>query len=494
MKNLLLISFYFNQKNEIASKRLRSLSKHLPKYGWNPIVITPHFDDIDTSFNKTELKNIEIIETEYVDMLDKYKSLLNFNKSKKINDKSLKSNNTKSNKDNLDFENDNNKSSKDTNINFENNNDKASNDTNINFENNNDKASKDTNIKTNIKTNHPTNVKPNPLIQKGIHLAGEIFAYPDGMKYWYKPGFEASENIIKERKIEAILSSSWPISCHTIAKDLSEKYNIPWIGDLRDLWNKNPYVNHNFIRRHFEYKLELKTFKNVSALTVTTPLTKEILSTIHPDKKIYTIENGYEKSEFENIEPVRKSEGKLNITYAGKLYEGKRDPQILFEAIENLSNNNLIDKNKIELNFYGDSGNILEIGEKYNIKDIINVHGFIDHNEVLKEEKSSDILLLISWNNPNERIFIPGKVFEYMALKKPVISIGYKEGCLKDIIDQTNIGFHTDNLKSCMEGLLKYYNEFIENDYKLEYNGNEEVNNYTTENMALKFAKILEGL
>lgn len=449
MKNLLLISFYFNQKNEIASKRLRSLSKHLPKYGWNPIVITPHFDNIDTNFNKTELKNIEIIETEYVDMLDKYKSLLNFNKSKKINDNSLKSNNTNS--------------------------------------------SNDTNTKTKTKTS-TTNVKPNPFIQKAIHLAGEIFAYPDGMKYWYKPGFEASKKIIKERKIEAILSSSWPISCHTIAKDLSEKYNIPWIGDLRDLWNKNPYVNHNFIRRHFEYKLELKTFKNVSALTVTTPLTKEILSTIHPDKKIYTIENGYEKSEFENIEPVRKTKGKLNITYAGKLYEGKRDPQILFEAIEKLSNNNLIDKNKIELNFYGDSGNILEIGEKYNIKDIIKVHGFIDHSDVLKEEKSSDILLLISWNDPNERIFIPGKVFEYMALKKPVISIGYKEGCLKDIIDQTNIGFHTDNLKSCMEGLLKYYNEFIENDYKLEYNGNVEVNNYTTENMALKFAKILDGL
>lgn len=462
MKNLLLISFYFNQKNEIASKRLRNLSKYLPNYGWNPIVITPHFDNIDTSFNKTELEGVEIIETEYLDMLDRYSSLLKFNKSKKRNLTSSNFNKTVNKSPN------------------------NSSDSNMNINNK--------SINTDSKNDDSTNLKPNPFIQKGIHLAGEIFAYPDGMKYWYKPGFEASENIIKERKIDGILSSSWPITCHKIAKDLSEKYNIPWIGDLRDLWNKNPYVNHNFIRRHFEYKLELKTFKNVSALTVTTPLTKEILSTIHPDKKIYTIENGYEKSEFENIEYHKKSETKLNISYAGKLYEGKRDPEILFEAIEKLSNDGLIDKNKIELNFYGDSGNILEIGEKYHIKNIIKVHGFIDHNDVLKEEKASDILLLISWNNPNERIFIPGKIFEYMALKKPVISIGYKEGCLKDIIDKTNIGFHTDNLKDCMEGLLKYYNEFIENDYKLNYPGNEEVNKYTTENMAFKFAKILDDL
>ncbi len=441
MKNLLLISFYFNQKNEIASKRLRSLSKYLPKYGWNPIVITPHFDDIDTSFNKTELSGVEIIETDYIDMLDKYASFLNFNK-KSPADKNEKLSEKK---------------------------EKTNNDSN-------------------------SNAKANPLVKKGIHIAGEIFAYPDGMKYWYKPAYDACEEIIGRRDIEAILSSSWPITCHSIAKDLSEKYNIPWIGDLRDLWNKNPYVNHNFIRKHFEKNLEEKTFKNVSALTVTTPLTKEILASIHPSKKIYTIENGYEKSEFENIDIVERTSHKLNITYAGKLYEGKRDPQILFQAIEELSSEGLIDKKNIELNFYGDSGNIMEMGLKYNIEDIINVHGFIDHSEVLKYEKASDILLLISWNNPNEQIFIPGKVFEYMGLKKPVISIGYKEGCLKDIIDKTNIGFHTDNLKDCREGLLKYYNEFIDNDYKLDYPGNEEVNKYTTENMAYKFAKLLDKL
>ena len=61
MKNVLFIAFYFNQEDEIASKRLRSLAKYLPKYGWIPTVIVPHIDNIDTSKNKTEVGNIEII-------------------------------------------------------------------------------------------------------------------------------------------------------------------------------------------------------------------------------------------------------------------------------------------------------------------------------------------------------------------------------------------------------------------------------------------------
>ena len=52
---------------------------------------------------------------------------------------------------------------------------------------------------------------------------------------------------------------------------LKEKYGIPWIGDLRDLWNLNPYINHNAIRRFFEKRLEMKTFSNVDVLITPPP-------------------------------------------------------------------------------------------------------------------------------------------------------------------------------------------------------------------------------
>ncbi|WP_225369701.1 hypothetical protein [Methanobrevibacter arboriphilus] len=31
---------------------------------------------------------------------------------------------------------------------------------------------------------------------------------------------------------------------------------------------------------------------------------------------------------------------------------------------------------------------------------------------------------------------MPGKIYEYLAAKRPVLSIGYKEGSLKDLIEK----------------------------------------------------------
>lgn len=428
MRNVLFIAFYFNQENEIASKRLRSLAKYLPKYGWIPTVIVPRIDNIDTSKNKTEFENIEIIETDYVDMLEHYTKI--FNRSKKVE----KPENTE-------------------------------------------------------KTKNSKNK------EKLIHIAGEIFAYPDGMKYWVKPSVKECEKIINKRNIDAIISSSFPVSTHIIAKTISDKYSIPWIADLRDLWCENPYIHHNRIRNYFEKRLENKTFENVDALTVTSNRTKNILSKLHPDKKIYSIENGYDKEFYEKLDNNFKysKHEKFKITYAGRLYHGKRDPAILFKAISDLSTENKINKNILEINFYGDKTNIDEFSKKYDLEDIVKAHGFIPHDEVLLKEKDSDVLLLLSWNNPKESIFIPGKIFEYIGLKKPVLSIGYKEGCLRDIIDKTNIGYHTDNVKECKEIILKYYNEFTRNG-EIKYIANNKVENYTTEKMAKNFSDILNKI
>ncbi|MCL2116385.1 MAG: glycosyl transferase GT4 family protein, partial [Methanobrevibacter sp.] len=69
MKKVLLIAFYFNQTNEIASKRLRGLAKYLPQFGWEAIVIVPKLDETPTNYEKYDFN---LIETDYIDMLDKW--------------------------------------------------------------------------------------------------------------------------------------------------------------------------------------------------------------------------------------------------------------------------------------------------------------------------------------------------------------------------------------------------------------------------------------
>lgn len=328
----------------------------------------------------------------------------------------------------------------------------------------------------------------NKFISKGLSIAGEIFAYPDSMKYWKKPAFEASCEIIENEKIDAILSTSSPITSHIIAHELKEKYDIAWIADLRDLWNLNPYINHNPVRRFFEKRLEMKTFSNVDALTTTTDLARKTLETIHPDKKIASVVSGFDPEDFKKTRQTEFSE-KLTLMYAGSLYGGKRDPSILFDAISQLISENKIDKDKIIVDFYGDETNLRELSQKYNIQDNIRIHGRITQGEVLTHQMNSDVLLLISWMNESEKMFIPGKVYDCIGCRKPILSIGWSEGSLKDLIDRTDIGYHISDVDECKKAIYDYYTKYINND--LKYCGNEFAEEYSLKNTAKRFAQLM---
>ena len=444
MKKVILIAFYFNQINEIASKRLRALAKYLPQFGWEPIVIVP---DLGAIPKDNENLNCRIIYTEYEDMFNHF------------------SNKFKNSKD-ADF-------------------------------NSNEKSEYD-------KLKDSTSFS-NPIVSKAISIAGEVFAYPDGMKYWHDSAFNAASKIIEQEEIDAVISSSWPITCHTIAKDLKDKYDILWIADLRDLWNLNPYVSHTFIRTYFEERLELKTFENVDALTTTTDLAAKTLATLHPNNKIVPILSGYDKDDFRFLDSIIENnenynvnrqiedstkENKLKFIYAGSLYGGKRDPTNLFKAIRELDDENKLDSSNISIEFYGDDTNLEAIANRYGLQDIIKIGGKISHEEVLKRQLDSDVLLLISWDNEKEKMFIPGKIYEYFALDKLVLSIGHKEGSLKDLIDETKVGYHVSDLESTKDALLNIYDEFVEKG-KVELNSDMNIEDYSMENMAKKFADLL---
>ena len=465
MKKVILIAFYFNQVNEIASKRLRALAKYLPQFGWEPIVIVPDLGFVPPENNDL---NCRIVYTEYEDMFAHFTN--KFKNSKTNNSENLNA----ESKLNEDF------------------NGIDDNKEDVNQKNGDDKLKDSTSFS-------------NPLASKAVSLAGEVFAYPDGMKYWHESAFGEASKIIEGEEIDAILSSSWPITCHIIAKDLKDKYNIPWIADLRDLWNLNPYISHTFIREYFEKRLELKTFENTDALTTTTDLAANTLATLHPNNKIVPILSGYDESDLKLLEDLMNNgdegssdesdshDNKLKFIYAGSLYGGKRDPTYLFEAIRQLEDEGKLDSSNIAVEFYGDSTNLEEIARKYGLYDILKIGGRIDHDEVLKKQLSSDVLLLISWNDEKEKMFIPGKIYEYFALKKPVLSIGYKEGSLKDLIEETNVGYHVSDLESTKDVLLKFYNEFLENG-SIEFSADINIEDYSMENMTRKFAELLDEI
>jgi len=307
-----------------------------------------------------------------------------------------------------------------------------------------------------------TRPKNHPSIMDCLsYLPREIISYPDDKKGWYKHAIQAGDKFLRSERVDAILSSSYPITCHLIAKAFAEKYHIPWIADLRDLWTQNPYFNHCALRRFAEKRLELRTLAKASALvTVSKPLADD-LGHLHTNKPVYVITNGFNPKDA-CFDPPELTE-KFTITYTGALYDGKRDPSMLFEALKNLIRDGIIEPDRVEVRFFGSQDSWLfdEIRDA-NLDGIVKVFEFVPRDQALQKQRESQLLLLLLWNNPQELGVYTGKVFEYLATGRPIIALGGpEESVVKDLINETQSGHYSSSLEDLEAVLTKYYFVYI---------------------------------
>jgi len=331
------------------------------------------------------------------------------------------------------------------------------------------------------------------IIENIFKIWEEIFYYPDITKNWIKPTFNIAKEIIKNNNIDIILSSAHPLSTHIVSSKLKNEYNIPWIADFRDLWTQNHYYRYSRIRKYFEKKLEINTMKNADIIITTTNSFKKKIEQLHKNKKIISIESGFNKSII-NYNNKFKS-NKISIVYTGALYQGKRDPEILFKVLRKLSKRKNIDINKFEINFYGPYEQWLEDDvTKYNLSMIVRFHGRVLRKEALNKQRNAQILLLLTWNNPEEKGVIPGKVFDYLAARRPILSLGSSKAEGVKIIERTRAGIHCKDENELERYLLDRYDEFI-NKSSIEYKGiDEKVMRFSSDRMGKQFETIIEDL
>lgn len=83
----------------------------------------------------------------------------------------------------------------------------------------------------------------------------------------------------------------------------------------------------------------------------------------------------------------------------------------------------------------------LDLARRMNISDYIEIDGFLPKEESLKRLSNSDILFLPieSGSSRHNTLFIPGKVFEYLQFRKPILFDDKDSDCAR-IISESGLG------------------------------------------------------
>ena len=262
---------------------------------------------------------------------------------------------------------------------------------------------------------------------------------PDMRSDWIKTAMPAGRQLVEEWRPDIIFASAPPFTGLIVAGRLSRAFDIPWVADFRDLWVDNPYYGYREPgwRRPVDVMIERLMVKNATALVTVSPGWAEQLRRRH-SKPTDVVYNGYAEEDFPQS-PLNDDQGEvLRILYTGSIYQGFRDPSALFAAIGLLGETL---RERVRVEFFGDAGDeVLALAEQHRVRDRVIVRTSVPYRCALQLQMEADILLLLQWSDKRDEGNIPGKIFEYLYARRPILFIGYEHGVAARLIRERRGG------------------------------------------------------
>ncbi|MEI3789839.1 MULTISPECIES: glycosyl transferase family 1 [unclassified Chryseobacterium] len=325
-----------------------------------------------------------------------------------------------------------------------------------------------------------------------IWVRGNFFI-PDARVFWVKPSIKFLEQYLKENKIDVVVTSGPPHSLHMIGLGLKKKFPaLKWIADFRDPWTEISYYKHLKLTKSSDRKhrqLESAVFKNADITLATSYTDAENFRKAGANAVCIT--NGFDESDSAPINVVgEKKETTFTLSYIGVL-EQLRNPENLWKVLDELVKENKEFADYFILKFAGRvDDKILQSIENSSLKNHILNLGYISHDKAVEEMANSNLLLITNFPNESSQGIIPGKIFEYLATGKQIISFGPDEADVSRILAETGAGKHFgyENSKAVKDFIIEKYELWKKGDL-LENTQN--IEQFSRRNLTKKLAEIL---
>jgi hypothetical protein len=333
--------------------------------------------------------------------------------------------------------------------------------------------------------------KNQSLLQKTLlFIRGNLFI-PDARKFWIKPSVKFLKNYLEEEGIKKIITTGPPHSLHLIGLKLKQELGLKWIADFRDPWTQIGY--HKKLKltkksRQIHENLELEVLKSANQIITTSFSTKTEFSK-KTSKPISVITNGFD--DFENLEETIELDEKFSISHIGSLLS-ERNPENLWRAIVELTKENSAFAEDIELKLAGTvSEEVIASIKSFGLGEKLQLVGYVSHKQAISLQQKSRVLLLIEIDSDETRGIIPGKLFEYLMAKRPILAIGPDKWDVRQILKETGTGdyFQYSEKEQLKNIILAHYKNYKKGDSNFVA-GN--IQQYHRKNLTQKLASLLK--
>lgn len=382
MKRVLIITYYWPPSGGSGVQRWLKFAKYLPQNGWQPIIYCPENADytiLDSSLEKDIPKEAEILKSP---IFEPYRLFRKITGQKEV-------------------------------------------------------------IGTGLSSTGG-NGKSNGLLKRLMIWVRGNFFIPDARMFWIKPSIRRLKKYLVANPVDAIVSTGPPHSCHLIALGLKKHFpHLKWISDFRDPWTTIDFIEELRIgkvgmakHRELESKILLASDKQI----VVTPTMLDEFKRLNA-KNVHYIANGYDTTDYDKLNSIKKvNNTTFTISHIGTL-PPSRDPKALWKALKELMEIDSEIASLLHINFVGKvDQSVKEKGQSLGLGTNFSSINYVPHNKISSIQQSADLLLLIINDSPNAKGILTGKLFEYLASKKPILCIAPADSDAARVIDETQSG------------------------------------------------------
>jgi glycosyltransferase involved in cell wall biosynthesis len=256
-----------------------------------------------------------------------------------------------------------------------------------------------------------------------LRRVGELFLIPDTYRGWVPFAVKAAEELCRSERFDVVYSTSPPDSSHLAALPIARRFAIPWVADFRDPWinlylREPPTPIHRAIHRRLE-----RSVAAAALLLVTTAAQEEMLRRTYPGCRVARIPNGFDEDDFRGLDDEAPPPVPFTIAHVGMLTLGRSSRPFL-EGLAALKARSPAKVAAMRVFFIGarESAN-----EQYvrllGLDETVVFEDHLPHRDVVRRERRSHVLLLIKHDDERYRGLVPGKLYEYIGARRPILGV-----------------------------------------------------------------------
>ncbi len=315
---------------------------------------------------------------------------------------------------------------------------------------------------------------------------------PDPRCLWIRPSVRFLKQYLQAHPVDAIVSTGPPQSMHLIARGVARATGIPWVADFRDAWTKMFYYKHLPLTRWADAlhrRQERSVLDEATRVVSVSPREQRDFQAMTRNT-VFLLTNGYDPDDYA---ATFTPDGCFNVTHTG-LFAADGNSEALWRVLAAKKAADPAFAQALRIRFSGKTDAAVFASIRASgLGDCLVDNGYCSHPAAVAEQRGASVLLISLRREPEYASALPGKVFEYLASRRPVLGVGQPDSVMAEVVRGAGAGEVFDwedeaGIRTFIDGVWERFRNGCSLDNP------QDISRFSRKELARKYVELLEGM